>query len=46
MLIYHYTNVRALINIIKDDEICLRFTNYRYLNDASEDNDLINVYFF
>ena len=44
MIIYHYTNVRALTNIIKDDRICLWFTNYRYLNDASEGNDLKNVY--
>lgn len=35
-IVYHYTDMDALINIIRNDKIVLRATNCMYLNDTQE----------
>ena len=38
-IVYHYTSSAVLPNILKD-KICIRFTDYRFLNDMSEGSDI------
>ena len=34
--VYHYTDLNAFINIIRNEDIVLRATNCLYLNDSNE----------
>lgn len=40
---YHYTNMQALLNIIKPQHLVLWATNYKYLNDRDEIKRGINL---
>ncbi len=42
-MIYHYTDLNALINIVRQDKIILRATNILYLNDPRELKEGISV---
>lgn len=42
-IIYHYTNLNALISILSNDEILLWATNVSYLNDPNEIREGIDI---
>lgn len=42
-MIYHYTNINALINILSLDKISLWATNISYLNDPNEIIEGVNI---
>lgn len=42
--VYHYTSSSILPLILKDDGIKIRFTDYRFLNDTSEGEELPKIF--
>ena len=46
MTLYHYTNSNGFLGITNkaNDKLNLWFTNYKYLNDSSEGEELLHIY--
>lgn len=42
-LLYHYTSQEAIMNIVRENGICLRFSHYDCLNDINEGKEAIKI---
>lgn len=42
-MLYHYTSPKVIMNIIREEGVCLRFSRYDCLNDTSEGKEAVAI---
>lgn len=42
-MLYHYTSPKVIMNIIREEGVCLRFSRYDCLNDTSEGKEAVSI---